>query len=182
MAAVWIRVLSVRRALLGVAGLLGAVLALTLALRLPVPEWDGPGGASPGLLAVFAGRPRAASAPASPGAAAFGSLTLLMQPRDRGARATLYRDGIPAGSFAGGPLTLAVRAGDVISVALPPGVPPARVRILGTSPDVLVPGRGEAWPLDAGKEVLLPPVRLRPPVGPGAAAPERDGAPTRRQG
>jgi hypothetical protein len=96
---------------------------------------------------------------------------MLLQPRDRAARATLYRDGIPAGYFAGGPLTLAVRAGDVISVALAPGGAPARVRILGTSPDVQVPARGEAWLLGSGRALLLPPVRLRPPVVPGAAAP-----------
>lgn len=149
-------VVSLRRLLLGLAGAAGAALALTLALTARPGAADGAWGSGGGLAAVFAASPLTAPAPG------FGSVTVVIVPAAAGRAALLLRDGLSAGRFGGGPLTVAVRAGDTLAIR--GAAAGAAARVLAVAPGTLAPGPG-SWPLGAAGATVLPVVRLAPPAG-----------------
>jgi len=160
-------VISLRRLLTGAAALTGAVLTLAWAVGAAAPARDGAWSALTGLTRLFAGGATAAAVPAATGqgAPSFGLVTLMVVPTGAGRAATLFRDGLAAGQFGGGPLTVAVRSGDVLAVRVAAGGPPAQVRVLAVSRDVVFPEVQE-WPLRAGGTLSLARVRLAAAAGP----------------
>lgn len=112
--------------------------------------FEGMGGGAPH-------RTVAASSDDSAGGARFGQVTIVVVPLDRSGAATLYRDGFAAGRFDGGPLTLAVRPGDVLAVHLDFGGVPAQIRVIAATTDLSQPRPG-VWSVSPGATVLLPAV------------------------
>lgn len=95
----------------------------------------------------------AAAAPA----AAVGEVTLIVEPPSVQAGAALFRDGWKVGAFDGGPLTVAVKSGDVLVVRTPDASPvgvQARVAVLAVSRDTLEPTPGRSIPLTSDQVVI----------------------------
>lgn len=154
-------VVSLRRVLLGATGVIGCVLTLRLALR---PAFDGPWNELAALGKVLAGG-ASATAAVSAVPVAVGLVSVAVEPAAAARAAILLRDGIAAGRFAAGPLTIGVRAGDRLQVSLSPGAPAGWVRITSASADVAAP-RPVTLPIAPGHTVALGTVRLAPAGSP----------------
>ncbi len=158
-------VISLRRVLLGAAGLAGAALTLWLAVGAAVPAPDGRWSDIAALTRVFTGGTGVAGEHGASAVQSFGLITVIVAPRESGLTATLFRDGLAAGRFAGGPLTIAVRSGDVLRVAPGSGGLIAQVRVLAVSPNVALPVP-QTLSVRPGETVSLGAVRLRGTSGP----------------
>jgi len=149
-----LHVISLRRVLRGAAALAGVALTLGLTLRVGTPGWDGPWSGASGLATLYAQETPPAATPGR-----FGEITLLVVPRASSLAALLYRDGLVAGRFDGGPLTLVVHTGDVLAVRVGAGGQPGTVRVLAASARLRRPDAGQ-WRIEPGSGVSLPVVQV----------------------
>lgn len=113
------RAVSARRLLGQAAALFGVGLTLAAAIRWGPPGWEGPWPLGGGMASVMSG-------PAAAATAGVAFLTLRADPAAAGAAVVLYRDGWRVGTLGHGPIRIAVRAGDTLSLRLQA---PVRVRV-----------------------------------------------------
>lgn len=98
-------------------------------------------------------------------APATGEVTLMLEPAGLVTHTTLLRDGWTVAPFDGGPVTVVVHNGDLLSLSTTAAPRSASViRVLAASPDVSWPRVGVVFTLTSGPQILGH-VSLRSPDG-----------------
>jgi len=127
----------------------GATVGLAVAGR---PSWWAE---LPTVTAAMAGDLTATNVASVSAPSPLGEVTLVVQPQDAGRNTELFRNGWEVGLFAGGPLTVVVRNGDVLSVVTPRSMQAAaNLVVLAVSRGTVAPQMGERIALRAGREVF----------------------------
>lgn len=145
-----------------VAGVVATVLALAIA---GWPSWWAELPTTTAALVGDFSTNGGSMAVSTPVAPMTGEVTLVVEPPGIVTDTILVRDGWEVAPFDGGPVTVVVHNGDLLSLSTTSSLSTgSSVRVLAASPDVLWPRVGVAFVLSSGRQVLGQ-VSVRPSAG-----------------